>query len=73
MELIALLSAFIIGITALVVGYTAILFLSIYLLIFSLVCDAMVLFNTRHTIEAGKQAVRAAVLFLLVTFLLFHL
>lgn len=73
MELIALLFAFIIGITALIVGYTFILFLSIYLIIFSLICDAMVLFNTRHTAEAAKQAARAAVLFLVATALLFQL
>ncbi|WP_010648440.1 hypothetical protein [Oceanobacillus massiliensis] len=73
MELFLLLFAFLAGIAALIAGYIIILFLSIYLIVFSLICDAMILLNTRHPAEAGKQAIRAVMLFLFMTYLLFRL
>lgn len=73
MEFISLLFAFLIGFSALIAGYMILLFLSIYLIVLSLVCDAMILMYTRHPVEAGKQAVRSAMLFIFTTYFIFRL
>ncbi|WP_067728438.1 hypothetical protein [Oceanobacillus damuensis] len=73
MEFISLLFALLIGFSALITGYIIILFLSIYLIVLSLVCDAMILLYTRHPVEAGKQAVRGIMLFLFTTYFIFQL
>ncbi|MFC4024922.1 hypothetical protein ACFOUV_14095 [Oceanobacillus longus] len=73
MELISLLFACIIGFSALVAGYIIIVFLSIYLVVLSLFCDAMILMYTRHSVEGGKQAVRGAMLLVFTTYFIFQL
>ena len=73
MELITLFLALIFGLAALVLGYLIILFLAFYIIVQSIICDAMILLQTRHTAEAGKQVLRGIILFLFTTYLLFHL
>jgi hypothetical protein len=73
MELISLLFALLIGFSALITGYILIIFLSIYLVVLSLFCDAMLLLHTRHPAEAGKQAIRCVMLFLFTTYFIFQL
>ncbi|WP_087973675.1 hypothetical protein [Oceanobacillus rekensis] len=73
MELISLLFAMLIGFSALIAGYIIIIFLSIYLVVLSLFCDAMLLLYTRHPAEAGKQAIRGIMLLLFTTYFIFRL
>ena len=73
MEFVSLLFALLIGFSALIAGYIIIIFLSIYLVSFSLFCDAMLLMYKRHPAEAGKQAVRGIMLLLFTTYFIFRL
>ncbi|MBP2076268.1 hypothetical protein [Oceanobacillus polygoni] len=72
-ELISLFLALLFGLAALVLGYFIILFLAFYFIVLSILCDAMILLQTRHSVEAGKQVMRGIILFLFTTYLLFQL
>ncbi|WP_017798245.1 hypothetical protein [Oceanobacillus kimchii] len=73
MEVIGLVLSFLSGITALITGWLILLFFAVYLLVLSIVCDAIILMQTRRQSEAMKQAIRAFVLFLLITSMFFQL
>ncbi|GLO67712.1 hypothetical protein M3E13_02355 [Oceanobacillus kimchii] len=73
MEVIGLVLSFLSGITALITGWVILLFFAVYLLVLSIVCDAIILMQTRRQSEAMKQAIRAFVLFLLITSMFFQL
>ncbi|BAC14982.1 hypothetical protein ACFQ4N_13220 [Oceanobacillus iheyensis] len=73
MEVIGLVLSFLCGITALITGWIILLFVAVYLLVVSIVCDAIILMQTRRQSEAMKQAIRAFVLFLLITSMFFQL
>lgn len=73
MEFVSLLFALLIGFSALIAGYIIIIFLSIYLIVLSLICDALLLMYSRHPAEAGKQAIRGIMLFLFTTYFIFQL
>lgn len=73
MEVIGLVLSFLSGITALITGWVILLFFAVYLLVLSIVCDAIILMQTRRQSEAMKQAIRAFILFLLITSMFFQL
>ncbi|MFS0750253.1 hypothetical protein [Oceanobacillus sp. 1P07AA] len=73
MEVIGLVLSFLSGITALITGWVILLFFAVYLLVLSIVCDAIILMQTRRQSEAMKQGIRAFILFLLITSMFFQL
>ncbi|WP_100009830.1 hypothetical protein [Lentibacillus sediminis] len=72
-ELLAVACVILIGVFALFQGILLLVFLSFYLLALSLVCDALVDWYGGDTLKAGKQVLRAVMILLFTTFLLFHL
>lgn len=72
-ELGALGAALVIGLIALLKKSTLFIFLALYFLVVSLLCEAIILWYTYRQQEAIKHVIRAMMLFLLSTFLLFFL
>ncbi|MEC5424421.1 hypothetical protein QGM71_13050 [Virgibacillus sp. C22-A2] len=72
-ELLSLASAILIGIIALAQGYTLLIFLCLYLLALSLACNALIELHRHEADQAGKQILRAIMLFILASFMLFQL
>ncbi|MFC3038634.1 hypothetical protein ACFOGI_00015 [Virgibacillus xinjiangensis] len=73
MELAAIAAVILFGVIALIQGFLLLILLAFYLLAFSLLCEAMLLWQTGNTPEAGKQGLRAMLLFIFVTYLFFRL
>ena len=72
-EMMALLSVIIIGLIALIQGYLILIYLCLYLIALSLVCDALVHWYTNQTTHSVKQILRAILIFVITTYLLFSL
>ncbi|RKQ15418.1 hypothetical protein D8M05_10500 [Oceanobacillus bengalensis] len=72
-ELISLAAAILLSIFAFILGYLFFVFLVFYIIIFSLLCDALINLHYGNTQQAGKQVLRGALLFILITYLAFSL
>lgn len=70
-ELVSIVSAILIGIIALIKGYLILIFICFYLLALSLLAEAMIEWSTHQKMQGGKQFVRAIVILILTTFLIF--
>src|SRR5699024_1133474 len=70
-DLISIVSVILIGIFAFIQGYILIIFLCFYLLTLSLFCDALIKWYTNQKNSALLQFLRATMLFLLSTYLVF--
>lgn len=70
-ELISLITAIFSGFLAIIQGYLLLLFLSLYFISLSIAANALVEWTTYQKLSAGKQLARAALLFILTTYLLF--
>ncbi len=73
LELITLVLVVIIGLISVFQGILIIMLFSLYLLSISIFFEALIAFNTHNTAEGAKQFVKAAMLMLVTTILLFHL
>ncbi|MFD1361597.1 hypothetical protein [Lentibacillus salinarum] len=73
MELISLALAVVIGLIAIVQGYTIFMLFSFYLLAFSILSEGIFYLNTNKAPDGIKQCVKAGVLVLLATMLFFRL
>ncbi|RDW22306.1 hypothetical protein CWR48_00945 [Oceanobacillus arenosus] len=72
-ELISLVIVILFGLIALIQGFLILIFFSLYLIALSLVCDALLHLYFRNSQQAGKQILRAVMLFIFATYLLFAL
>ena len=72
-ELISLVIVILISLIALIQGLFILVFFCFYLISLSLVCDALLHLYFRNSQQAGKQILRAVMLFILATYLLFAL
>lgn len=72
-ELISLVIVILFGLIALIQGFLVLIFLCLYLISLSLVCDALLNLYLRNPHQAGKQIIRAAMLFIFATYLIFLL
>lgn len=73
LELITLVLVVIIGLISVFQGILIIMLFSLYLLAISIFCEALIAMNTHNTAEGAKQFVKAAMLMLVTTILLFQL
>jgi len=73
LELITIILVFLLGIFAVIQSYIIFLFLGLYLLVVSLIFTALIEFYTYHTHNAIKHALRALLLFIFTTYLIFLL
>lgn len=71
-ELIAILIAILIGVIVLIKGYLILVFVCLYLLVLSLLAEAMIAWSTHQKFQSGKQLVRAAIIFILATYMIFQ-
>lgn len=71
LELITIILVFILGIFAIIQSYILFIYLGLYLLVISLVFNALIEFHTYQTQEAMKHALRALLLFVFTTYLVF--
>jgi uncharacterized membrane protein len=71
LELITIILVFVLGLFALIQSYILFIFLGLYLLVVSLILTALIEFHTYNTHEAIKHALRAILLFVFTTFLIF--
>ncbi|OZU88485.1 hypothetical protein CIL03_12635 [Virgibacillus indicus] len=72
-EVISLVCLIFIGLIALIQGYLLLIYFSLYLLAIGLITDAMIEWYSHQTAKAGKQVIRAVMLFLFTTYLIFIL
>ncbi|RKQ31531.1 hypothetical protein [Oceanobacillus halophilus] len=73
-ELISLGIVVIVGLFSMIQGYLVLLFLTLYVFSLSLMCDALIQWNTTgNTLDAGKQALRSLIIFIFTTYLFFQL
>jgi type III secretory pathway component EscV len=70
-ELVSIISAFVIGIIALIKGFPILIFICFFLVAISLCAEAIILWFTYQKVDGGKQLIRAMIIFLLTTFLIF--
>ncbi|RLL42845.1 hypothetical protein D8M04_14955 [Oceanobacillus piezotolerans] len=70
-ELVSLGIVIILGTFALIKGFLFLIVLCIYLLSLSLLCDGLIYYQKNDVPHAGKQAIRAFLLFIFATYLLF--
>ncbi|HEX6594007.1 MAG TPA: hypothetical protein VF095_05405 [Bacillota bacterium] len=70
-ELLSIGIATILCIFAVFQGYFFILALTMYMIVLSLICDTVISLYTYQTTHAGKQLLRALIIFLLTTYFLF--
>lgn len=71
-ELAAIALAILIGIIVLIKGYLILLFACFYLLVISLLSEAMIAWFTQNKVQSGKQIIRALIIFSLTTYLIFQ-
>ncbi len=69
-ELISIGLALLFGLIALIRGSFPLLMLSLFLLVISLICTGVIFLYSNRSTEAGKQILRAAILFLLIIYLI---
>jgi len=72
-ELFAIGLSVFIGIFAFIKSYTILMFISFYFISLSLVAEAMVAWYTYHKEQAIKSVIRAVLIFLISTYLFWHL
>ncbi|MEN1967589.1 hypothetical protein WMZ97_05860 [Lentibacillus sp. N15] len=72
-ELFAIIAAIIVGVFALIKGFVLVITLALYIIAFSMFSGAIVEWNTQQTQQAGKHMAQAALLFILTTYMIFHL
>lgn len=72
-ELLAMIVLVIGGLIALIKGYQPVLMFCFYMFALSLFCDGLAAWYTHDTQHAGKQFLKAGMVFVMTTFLLFHL
>ncbi|GAB3048151.1 hypothetical protein [Virgibacillus ainsalahensis] len=72
-ELIAIACVVLFGVIALIQGFLIFILLCFYLLALSIFCDAMILLYLHNPPQAGKQFLRAVMVFIFTTYLFFHL
>lgn len=70
MEIITLGGAAFFGFFALIKGYFLLAIVSVYFIVISIICDALIKWQFLHKLEASKQLLRAIILFLLAAILL---
>lgn len=73
LELIAIAAAVIIGLIALLKGFVLVIMIAMYLLVFSLISGALVEWNINQAAQAGKHLAQAVLLFIFITYMIFHL
>jgi hypothetical protein len=73
MELLFISCAVLFGLIALIKGYLFLILLSLYIIAISLFFDALIHWQSRQTLDAGKQILRAVLLIFFITFMVFHL
>ena len=73
LELVIIAAAIIIGLTALLKGFILLVMFVMYLLAFSLISGAMAEWNINQATQAFKHFVQAILLFIFVTYMIFHL
>lgn len=73
LELVTLVLVVVIGFISVFQGYPIIMLFCLYLLSISIFCEALIHMNTFRTTEGIKQFVKAFMLMLLTTILLFQL
>lgn len=69
-ELLTIGLAGLIGIVALVKGYLISVLICLYLITLSLLAEAMIALSTHQRVQGIKQLVRAAIIFILTSYLL---
>lgn len=72
-ELVSMASAVLIGIVAFIQGYLILIFLCFFLIILSLLAEAITLWFTYQKIQSGKQLIRAFIILMLTVYLIFKL
>lgn len=72
-ELAAIILAILVSLFALLKGYALLFLFTLYLLVFSLVCDSMLATYAKQSAHAAKQLTRAVLLFIIATCLLLQL
>ena len=72
-EVISLACLIFIGFIALIQGYLLLIYFCFYLLAIGLITDAVIEWYSHQSAKAGKQIIRAVMLFLLTTYLIFTL
>lgn len=71
-ELATIALAILIGFIVLIKGYILLAFASLYLLVISLLSEAMIAWFTHQKVQSGKQIIRAVILFALTTYFIFQ-
>ncbi|MGM8364739.1 hypothetical protein ACLIBG_04555 [Virgibacillus sp. W0181] len=71
--LISIFFSLIFGVVAIIKGYLLLIFLGLYLLMVSLLFEAIILYTTFRRAEASLQFLRAIMLFLFITYLFLNL
>lgn len=73
LEIILIITAFIIALFAILKGIILLLFISLYFIIFSFLCEALLEWTSNRMTASGKQLIRAIIMFFVTTYLFFHL
>lgn len=72
-ELICLAFVVLVGVFALIQGSSLVILMCFFVLSLSLLCDALILLYSHQTAQAGKQIIRAIMIIMFTTVLLFQL
>lgn len=73
LELITIAVAVIIGLFALLKGFIFVVMFAMYLLVLSLISGALVELNVNQATQAIKHLAQAVLLFIFLTYMIFHL
>jgi len=73
LEFLTIIFVIILALFAIIQSYTLFIFVGLYLLVMSLILTALIDFHTYRTQEAMKHVLRAALLFVFATYLIFAL
>jgi hypothetical protein len=73
MELLALLSVVFFIILTMIKGWVLLVFLSLFFIVISLICDGLALLHTHQKAPAAKQLARGLLVFVLTVYLLLRL
>lgn len=71
-EMLSLLFGLLLGIFAIVQSYRILLFLCLYLIVFSLICSAFIASYMNKRAEVVKQLIRAILLFVITTYFIIN-
>lgn len=72
-ELVSMILAVLMGIIVLMKGFLILIFMCFFLIIISLLTDAILLWVTYQKIQSGKQLFRAIIMLILTIYLIFKL